>query len=242
MDLGLIIDVETTGLDFQTDEIIEVGFLEFAVNDVQNLNIVSLYGAVQEPQRKKISPEITNITGITPEMVQGRKIDWNFVREAMLRSSIIIAHNMEFDRSFLQKIPELSGVSLHWACSLKHIDWPKHGFKTKALNYLASDAGFINPFSHRAVFDCATTFRVISPYLEEMIARSYQREYKFSAVSAPFECKDKLKQRGYYWNTQERVWEKELPESDLESERRFLQESIYLGKLAHREVCLSDLH
>lgn len=235
MDFGLIVDVETTGLDPATDKIIELGFVEFMVESGGTPAIINSYGAVEDPGCE-ISTEITKITGITNQHVKGRKIDWRLFREALSRAGVVIAHNLNFDKGFLLARPELADVDVHWACSMRHIDWEAKGFRTKALNYLAADHGFVNPFAHRAIFDCAATFRLIEPYLEELIERSYQKEYLVLATGAPFASKDLLKGRGYRWDPEKRVWKKIFFEDNLEAERAFLAENVYGGNALHEEV------
>lgn len=226
MDYGVILDLETTGIDPQNDRIIEIALLEFGVEADKDPVISRSFSAVEDPGIP-VSDEILKITGVTREILAGQKIDWDYVRAFLAKTSIVIAHNAEFDRAFLDKSGELKDLNLHWGCSRKHIDWKKHNFRTTALNYLAADHGFVNPFAHRALFDCATTFRIVSPYLPELIARSYEREFKIRAVYAPFESKDVLKQRGYYWNQDARVWERVVSESQLEGERCFLGAEVY---------------
>ena len=119
---------------------------------------------------------------------------------------------------------------------MRHIDWQRHNFKTTKLNYLAADHGFVNPFAHRAVFDCATTFRLISPYLRELIARSYEREYLIKAVHSPFGSKEALRQRGYRWDPEERCWSRVCGETALGEERMFLAEHVYQGMPRHLEL------
>jgi DNA polymerase-3 subunit epsilon len=46
-----------------------------------------------------IPPEITNLTGITDEMVAGHSIDDRAVNDLLGRVVLIIAHNAAFDRS-----------------------------------------------------------------------------------------------------------------------------------------------
>jgi DNA polymerase-3 subunit epsilon len=234
MDTGLIVDLETTGLDPEKDRIIEIGVLEFAVDSKLSIAILNTYGAVEDPGIP-LTPEIVKLTGLTSDHLAKRQIDWQRVQEMVDRSSIVIAHNMPFDRSFLVRRPELSLSSVHWGCSAKHIDWTAHGFRTRALNYLAADHGFVNPFAHRAVFDCATTLRVAGPYLAELIETSYQREYNFIATGAPFEAKDLLKERGYRWDQGQRVWQKVIFEKGAEAERQFLSAEVYRGASRHQE-------
>lgn len=237
MDSAIIVDVETTGLDADRDQIIELGYLEFVLEGDQMPAVVETYGGLEDPGLS-ITPEITKITGIENAHVKGRKIDWTKFRGALERAQVVIAHNMLFDRDFLEKREELKGLNLHWACSMNHIDWSSKGYKTKSLNYLAADHGFINPFAHRAVFDCAATFRLISPYIKELIERSYEKEFQVIARGAPFESKDVLKQSGYRWDPGQRVWSKVIPENKLVVEREFLCADVYAGPSRHEEVAL----
>jgi DNA polymerase III subunit epsilon len=237
MDKGVIIDVETTGINPETDRIIEVGVLQFMLNEGEEPIITTMYSGLEDPGFP-LTQEIKTITGITDAALKGQVINWPYVAELIRDSEIAIAHNASFDRGFLMKRAELAPLDIHWACSLRHIAWDKKRIQTRALNYLAAEHGFVNPFAHRALFDCATTFRIISPYLEELIFRSYKREIEILALHAPFEQKDKLKQRQYRWNDKARVWCKVVLESELDEERTFLATEVYAGQPMHREVAV----
>ena len=73
--LALFVDVETTGLDHQTDEIIELAIVPFTYGP--DGQIYEVKGALQRfhQPKKPISAEITRLTGITDEMVAGHAID-----------------------------------------------------------------------------------------------------------------------------------------------------------------------
>ena len=238
MDIGVIVDLETTGLDPLKDQVVEVGLIEFAVSPDSagglRAGMTGGYSALQDPGQP-LPPEVAKLTGLSDDLLVGQSVDWTVVRKTLSRASIVIAHNAAFDRAFLERRPELDGIKPHWACSVKHINWRQHGFKTRALNYLAADHGFVNPFAHRALFDCATTFRLVAPYLEELIRRSYLGEYLVSATGAAFETKDILRINGYRWNPEARVWAKNLLEDELEEERKFLATEVYKGDTRHRE-------
>ncbi len=229
MDFGVVLDVETTGLDPNTDKIIEIGLLEFAVEGNEAPHVVRSYGGLQDPG-VPLSEEITRITGIQTAHVAGQKIDWALVRRFLDRAQVIVAHNAEFDRAFIARVPELADLTNHWGCSMRHVDWRKLGFNSLALNYLAADHGFVNPFAHRALFDCATTFRLIGPHLNDLIIRSYEREYLLKAVNSPFESKDTLRQRGYRWDPEERCWSRVVTATELTEERAFLADHVYKGR------------
>ena len=234
MNFGLIVDVETTGLDPKSDKIIEIGMLEFAWDDALAPRVCRTYSSLQQTE-VELSPEIARMTGLTPAVLLGQAIDWDIVRGFFNRTSVVIAHNAEFDRAFLLNSGQLNTVQVQWACSLRHIDWRRLHCNNLGLNYLAADHGFVNPFAHQALFDCATTFRLVAPHMAELMQRCREREYQVKAVGSPFESKDLLRQRGYRWDSQERVWTRILAESALVEERQFLQENVYKGRGTHQE-------
>ena len=71
-----VVDVETTGPNPDRDKIIEIGICLFEY-DRQNGRIYKVLGSWEwsEDPGLSIPPEITNITGITDEMVAGHSID-----------------------------------------------------------------------------------------------------------------------------------------------------------------------
>ena len=234
MDHGVVLDLETTGLSAKSERIIEIGILEFALDASLKPSIVSMYSGLEDPERP-LSEEIQKITGLNAAMLHGRKIDWSHVRRALESSSVVIAHNAPFDSAFIAERPELADLSLHWACSVRHLPWRKMGFRSSSLNYLAADHGFLNPFAHRALFDCATTFRLIAPHVDQLIRRSYEPDVTLVATNAAFETKDLLRNQGYHWDKDQRVWKKTVLRCDLEEEREFLRSQIYRGELRHQE-------
>ncbi|MBC7661050.1 MAG: hypothetical protein H7249_15235 [Chitinophagaceae bacterium] len=239
MDYGVVLDLETSGIEPGKDEIIEVGILEFSVGEDGKPHITNMYSALQDPGFP-LSPEIQKLTGLTNETVAGQSVNWVTVRAMLERASLVIAHNSSFDRAFIELRPELKGLDLHWACSMKHIDWEGKGFRTRALNYLAADHGFVNPFAHRALFDCATTFRIVEPYFNELLTRSYLQEIRVLATGAAFETKDKLRAARYRWDPQQRVWFKDILEDGLVGEQLFLKTEIYTnGRDTHRVETLT---
>lgn len=238
MDYGLIVDLETTGLNPETDEIIEIGIVLFALSGEGKPAIQTMYSALQDPGAP-LSAEIVKLTGITDEMLVGQAIDWDIVGGLFDKASLAIAHNAPFDRGFLNNHPVGKTLDIHWACSIQHIDWASKGFKSRSLTYLAADHGFVNPFAHRALFDCATTFRLVADHLPELIEKSYQKVFLVQAFGAAFDVKDALKRRGYRWNAGDRVWQKNVLEAELPGERDFLAADIYGGTATHSETLVN---
>lgn len=73
-----------------------------------------------------IPEEITKITGITQEMVQGKLIDPADVEKFAADADLIIAHNAGFDRKFLEKFAP-AFERKPWACSMAQIPWKEEG-------------------------------------------------------------------------------------------------------------------
>jgi DNA polymerase-3 subunit epsilon len=138
--VGIVLDVETTGLDAKTDEVIELGMVKFAYcPDGRAARIIDSFGSLNEPANP-IPAEITTLTGITNEMVAGKRIDNDAVSTFASDANIVIAHNTNFDRKFAERYwPEFEHK--HWGCSATEIDWRGHGFEGSRLGYLLMGAG-----------------------------------------------------------------------------------------------------
>ena len=91
-------DLETTGLDPQRDRIIEIGAVKFEGNKV-----LATYQTLINPQHP-ISPEITQLTSITNEMVHSAPLIDEIRDEfcAFLGDEPLLGHNIQFDLSFLK--------------------------------------------------------------------------------------------------------------------------------------------
>lgn len=144
--IATIIDLETMGLDATKHEIIEIGLLSFSFSTSNGiLAIVDTYNELNDPG-KPIPAEVTKVTGIRDEDVQGKAIDWTIVLSLLNRSHLVICHNSGFDRNFLElQTPEsIQSViqRMPFACTLKDIDWRERGFESAKLDYLNWKLGF----------------------------------------------------------------------------------------------------
>jgi DNA polymerase-3 subunit epsilon len=100
---GIMLDVETTGLDTAKDEIIELAMVKFTyLPDDRIARITDIFSSFNEPQTP-IPAEITDLTGITDEMVLGHRIDPAAVAAFASDAVIVIAHNANFDRKFAER-------------------------------------------------------------------------------------------------------------------------------------------
>jgi DNA polymerase-3 subunit epsilon len=231
------IDLETTGLDPRTDEIIEIGILIASfTNEDGFISIDSTHNSLQQPNNP-ISEEITKITGITNEDVEGKSINWNLLKDQLADVNLIICHNSYFDRNVMElQTPEIFSSlikSKAFACSSRGVDWKLLGYEGAKLEYLNLKMGYFYE-GHRALIDCFATLNLFiskPEAFEELKEKARQKEYLICASYASFDKKDELKKRKYRWSNGEhglpKCWWITVPENQYEEELSFLKTEIY---------------
>lgn len=235
--VAIILDVETTGLDQASDEIIELGMLKFSYgSDGRIYRVVDTFSALRQPSIP-IPAEITRLTGITADMVAGKSIVADEVDEFIADAVLIIAHNAGFDRPFCERSwGSFSGK--HWACSSNEVDWRGRGHAGTRLGYLLGDYRLFHD-GHRALEDCRAVLEILArplppatePPLKTLLESARIATIRIWAEGAPFDHKDTLKARGYRWSDGSRgtlkSWWKDVPEPAADAELAFLHHEIY---------------
>jgi len=156
----VVLDLETTGLDPSKHEIIEIG----AVKVNRNSNNHATFQALIKPS-KKIPKNITQITGITQDMID--KNGENL--ESVLKEFIdfigdlrLVAYNAKFDMGFLKEAAKNYGLEINnsSSCALKMARraWPE--LTSYGLADLANTGGLSTKGNHRALKDCELTITV----------------------------------------------------------------------------------
>lgn len=151
-------DLETTGLDVEKDSIIEIGALK-----VLDGKVCDRFMEFVKPETR-ISSKITEITGITNEMVaharDTREIICDFVR--FCEDYILVGHNIGFDYKFTKKYAEQFGFSFEKSgidtlriARKVHKELPSRSLETLCAYY-----HIINPAAHRAYHDALATAKL----------------------------------------------------------------------------------
>ncbi|HSA06390.1 MAG TPA: 3'-5' exonuclease [Candidatus Gastranaerophilales bacterium] len=98
-DIKVVVDLETTGLDYKREKIIE-----FAGIILENNEIKEEFEVLIDPQQE-IRPSSIEIHGITPEMVKGAPTIEEIMPKILdfIKDYPIVAHNAIFDHSFLNQ-------------------------------------------------------------------------------------------------------------------------------------------
>lgn len=232
--VGVAIDVETTGLNYASDKIIELALQRFRYDEQGRIVQVGQPRVWREDPDRELSPQITKLTGLTADLLKEQEIDESVATEILSSADLIVAHNAAFDRPFVDKrLPGIAGKA--WACSMVEIDWLELGFDGRALAHLLSQCGWFYE-GHRAESDTLALLYLLahklpdgSTILSALCTRSQQLGYQVNAIGAPFDAKDLLKARGYKWDNAMRCWSREITEAQREEEAIWLATQVYTG-------------
>jgi DNA polymerase-3 subunit epsilon len=177
------------------------------------------------------------VSGITVPMLEefgtdpAHNLNWLDQYCSKHQVEYIVAHNGEnFDKPLL--LSELDRHGLAAPC-LRSIPWIDTRTDlpfasepdSRKLKHLALDAGFINPFAHRAVFDVLTMMRVFSNYdLKDILA--YQA-IPFVTIRAMvnFDNKELAKAQRFSWEkigdkVYTKQWVKRIKQDRFEEEKQ----------------------
>ena len=132
----------------------------------------------------------------------------------------IVAHNgAAFDKLFFDNECARYDLPMYyrpWIDTQNDIEYPE-SITTRKLMHLAAEHGFLNPFSHRAVFDVLTMLKVLSCYdIEQVIAYSKIPTIKVRSLQK-FEDNEQAKARSFRWDGDRKIWWRTLKEDKLEA-------------------------
>ena len=169
----VVVDIETTGLSSEKNEIIELSALKVVDGEVS-----AQFSELVKP-KGHVSRFITNLTGITPQMLENATdikdtlINFN----EFCKDSVILGHNVKFDLRFID------------ANMQKHLDKPFENdfidtlkiarkflsdLPSRRLGYLADYFEFDSKGMHRALKDCVVTnlcYKKFSDLHEKMVEK-----------------------------------------------------------------------
>ena len=239
---ALFVDVEATGLDTARDAIIEFAAVPFTYCPTSGRihDVLPHFVAFEDPARE-IPPEVQALTGITPDMVAGQRIDDARVHALLKETRLVVAHNAGYDRPLLERrFPAFARKP--WACSLNDVPWSRFDIRGSKLEYLLFQrcAEFFE--GHRAEHDCQAAIHVLATVCDKgnpfrlLLEAARRPTHRVRALQAPFEVKDVLKARGYRWHAEQRVWYRDCAPDLLDAELSWLCAECYQNRL-----CVDDL-
>jgi DNA polymerase III epsilon subunit family exonuclease len=165
------VDTETTGVSVEFGHrVIELGIVR-----VENGVKVAEYSQLIDPQRG-ISPGVSALTGITPEMVARQPRFFEQLPMAMefLRGAVLVGHNFRFDLTFLNKEFRRAGQAMEVALAgvmvmdTVRMARRRFGRGGNGLQRLARRIGYEPSVAHRALADAETTRFVFEKLIEPL--------------------------------------------------------------------------
>lgn len=159
----IIMDVETTGLDYDKDRILEIGLLKIKGDEIKEQLQCFVQG------KKAIPEAVTKLTGITDELIEKQGITEKeaFKKiEEFIDCDLIIGYHVQFDINFILRMAERVGKCLMvkrtrdvlQLARQKIDELENYQLKTVA-EYFSLDTSEM----HRALADCILTHKI---YLE----------------------------------------------------------------------------
>lgn len=199
----VVIDTETTGLDFEWCSIIEVSAIRYE----NNAEVARFSSLVKPPLEEVYFPFreegeqhivryvddfIADLTGITNEMLESAPEPDEVIPQFLefIGDSVLIGHNVSFDVNFLY---DAAGQVCEQPLKNDHINTVRIARKVfpECEHYRLSDVAeacqVLQGSAHRALADCEVTAacyqKMRSLVLENMTEEEFQRLFKKSALN-----------------------------------------------------------
>src|SRR6266480_6344057 len=163
------VDLETTGYEPQTEDIIEIGAIRLTVSADGAVTLGERFLTFADPGRP-LTPPIVRLTGIRDEDLRGAPSSPEavalFIAFAFRDGPpCFVGHNVGFDVSFLERAGMSTGSETLDTAELASILLPSAS--SYALQRLAADASITPDAAHRALDDAITSALVLGHLARE---------------------------------------------------------------------------
>ena len=175
-----VVDVETTGLSPESCRITEIGIVR-----IQDGEIIAEYESLINPGQF-IPPGITQLTGITNEMVYN-KPKFEDIADDILsfifagsENIILAGHNVKFDYGFINSSLLRAGynkLTVHSVCTARLARRLSRKLPSKSLDSLRRHFGIYSRRKHRALDDAKATAVILTNFLDQLVT-----EFEFETI------------------------------------------------------------
>lgn len=155
-----VLDIETTGLDYVKDEIIEIGILK-----IRDDKIVDTLEVLIQVQRS-VPEEIERLTGLTNEILskQGISLEKAMIQvKTFIGDDVLVLHNASFDMQFLLKSLKKYQIELIRNQTIDTLSLARRKIddvENYKLITLAQYFKIADEQKHRAIWDCKLIYGI----------------------------------------------------------------------------------
>lgn len=205
----LIVDTETTGLDPATDAVIEIGVILY---DVYHQTSLVHFSTLTERRKENPCEAINRIPSAALASFVS-PLDGSVILGSLIAAAdVIVAHNAEFDASFLSAG---DWTTLQWLCTKSDFYWPRQTRPGESLVSLALNHGIGVASAHRALTDCqliAALFDRMTD-LQAMFTYAQRPKATFQALVS-YDEREKAKTAGFEWDAVKKRWARRMAIED----------------------------
>ena len=218
----VIVDTETTGLDPERHQLLEVGAVLFdcVTGTVVEAGSWLIAGPDDNPIEvlNGIPNAVLHDGWRCPRLEVVQIVQTLAELGAQVRGqSYYLAHNAAFDRRWL---PELTDRG--WICTLTDVRWPRLFKGSGSQLEIATAYGVAVQSAHRALSDCLTMAEVLRRLheaeggLEEWLAEATEDKVTVQALVS-YAKREQAKSRGFRWDPNRKAWWVKVGASKLEA-------------------------
>lgn len=185
------LDIETSGFDPLTEEVLEVGFIKFKVKSEKlkigdtGLEILEEWTRVFKPA-KAVDPKILGLTGISPKELETAPNFEEFKDEIQnkIKGAVIVGHNVTFDTKFLESRGlKFSGKVID---TLDLAQWLLPTHHSYNLESLMHYFGIKHENAHRALADAKAALEVLMKFFSIYAGFPDKLKTEIQKVLKPF--------------------------------------------------------
>ncbi|MBW4553283.1 MAG: 3'-5' exonuclease [Aphanocapsa sp. GSE-SYN-MK-11-07L] len=221
----LIVDTETTGLELDNGQVIEIGAILYSLRHQTTIQQASvLLPAKDNPAENINRIKSAALATLSPSIAE---LGIATILDMARMADVVAAHNAVFDRKWfgstgingalLPNLVATNGDPLCWVCTCNDFEWPNQTRPGQSLIELALAHDIGVYANHRALTDCQLLAALFDRMenVQAMFERALRPKARFTALVS-YDNRDLAKQAGFKWFSDRKVWERVMAVEDAQ--------------------------